>query len=130
MAKHKKKHSKKDDLSDDVLSSAALSIRKYRKVTDEIAKLSTGQKLVGGLLVLGAGYFYFNKLKEEGADALVPGLGLLLPPAKPRRRPAPDDEEPERPSEPEAPRKKHKGAKTGKAVGSFGRKPAASPDED
>jgi hypothetical protein len=58
MAKDKKKHSKKDDVSDDLLDIAALSIKKFRKVTKEISKLSTGQKIVGGLALAAAGLTY------------------------------------------------------------------------
>jgi hypothetical protein len=61
MAKGKKKHSKKDDVSDDLLDVAALSIKKFRKVTKEIGKLSTGQKIVGGLALAVAGLTYLAK---------------------------------------------------------------------
>jgi hypothetical protein len=61
MAKDKKKHSKKDDVSDDLLDVAALSIKKFRKVTKEIGKLSTGQKIVGGLALAAAGLTYLAK---------------------------------------------------------------------
>lgn len=58
MGKNKKKHSKKDDLSDNILDAAALAIKKFRKVTREIGRLSTGQKLVGGLALAAAGLTY------------------------------------------------------------------------
>jgi hypothetical protein len=61
MAKDKKKHSKKDDVSDDLLDMAAMSIKKFRKVTKEIGKLSTGQKIVGGLALAAAGLTYLAK---------------------------------------------------------------------
>jgi hypothetical protein len=61
MAKDKKKHSKKDDVSDDLLDMAALSIKKFRKVTKEIGKLSTGQKIVGSLALAAAGLTYLAK---------------------------------------------------------------------
>jgi hypothetical protein len=130
MAKHKKKHSKKDDVSDDILDAAALSIRKYRKVTNEIGKLSTGQKLVGGVMLLAAGYFYLDKVKsDEGDDSLFPGLSLLLPKsARPKADPEPETPE-AAPVKTAAPRKVHKNPKTGKGPGTFGRKPAASPDD-
>ncbi|MFD2721280.1 hypothetical protein ACFST9_21370 [Hymenobacter monticola] len=58
MAKDKKKKHKKDDVSEDILDVAALSIKKFRKVTKEIGKLSTGQKLVGGIALVAAGLTY------------------------------------------------------------------------
>ena len=132
MGKHKKKHSKNNDVSDDILSAAALSIRKYRKVTNEIAKLSTGQKLVGSLMLLGAGYFYLDKLKNDEPETLLPGLGFLLPQLAPgkagkaAKAPADDDDD----DAPVPVRKSSKHGKHAKSPGSFGRKPAASPDDD
>jgi hypothetical protein len=58
MAKDKKKKSKKDKASEDILDTAALSIKKFRKVTKQIGKLSTGQKLVGGIALAAAGLAY------------------------------------------------------------------------
>lgn len=77
MGKSKKKHSKKDDLSDDILDAAALSIRKFRKVSKEISKLSTGQKLVGGVALVAAGLTYLASRETSVADTLraIPGAG-------------------------------------------------------
>ena len=58
MPKAKKKHSKKGAASEDVLDLAHASLKKFRKVTREIGKLSTGQKLVGGLALAAAGLAY------------------------------------------------------------------------
>ncbi|UOQ98935.1 hypothetical protein MUN81_05445 [Hymenobacter sp. 5317J-9] len=68
MAKNKKKKHKKDDASEDILDVAALSIRKFRKVTKEIGRLSTGQKLVGGIALVAAGLAYLASQEEEGAS--------------------------------------------------------------
>ncbi|MGI4870527.1 MAG: hypothetical protein ACRYFX_05035 [Janthinobacterium lividum] len=65
MAKDKKKHSKSDDLSANLLDMAAQSVKKFRKVTKQISKLSTGQKLVGGVALLAAGLTY---LSRQAAD--------------------------------------------------------------
>jgi len=65
MGKHKKKKSKKTDVSDDMLDTAALSIKKFRKVTNQLAKLSTGQKLAGGLALLVAGLIYLDQRKGD-----------------------------------------------------------------
>ena len=67
MAKDKKKHSKKDKVSAGILDAATLSVRKFRKVTKEIGKLSTGQKLVGGAALLAAGLTYLAKKQPRPA---------------------------------------------------------------
>ena len=70
MPKDKKKHSKKkDELSDDLLDMAALSLKKFRKVSKQIGKLSTGQKLVGGVALLAAGLTYLAKQQAEAPAA-------------------------------------------------------------
>lgn len=120
MAKHKKKHSKKDTVSDDLLGATALSIRKFRKVTNEIARLSTGQKLVGGLALLLGGYLYFDKFQgssnEPGAKGPRLPARLGLPAA-----PAPHQADEAVALRPVAPGKSRKSAKSGKAT----HKPAA-----
>jgi hypothetical protein len=58
MAKDKKKHSKKDKASENILDAAALSIKKFRKVTKQVGKLSAGQKVVGGIALAAAGLVY------------------------------------------------------------------------
>jgi hypothetical protein len=67
MAKDKKKHSKKDKLSKDILDVATVSVKKFRKVTREISKLSMGQKVVGGVALLAVGLTYLAK-SEAGGD--------------------------------------------------------------
>ena len=93
MAKDKKKHSKKNDLSDDLLDTVALSIKKFRKVTKEIAKLSTGQKLVGGLAIAAAGLAYLATRETDdapaGSDAKAPPDEAEAPVAPKRQRKAP-----------------------------------------
>jgi hypothetical protein len=71
MGKHKKDKKKKskqiqDALPEDVLDAAVVSIKKFRKITNEIAKLSLGQKLVGGLVLTAAGLIYLDQRK--GSD--------------------------------------------------------------
>ena len=61
MGKGKKKHSKKDELTEDILDIAALSVKKFRKVTREIGKLSVGQKVAGSMALLAAGLTYLAK---------------------------------------------------------------------
>jgi len=65
MGKDKKKGSKKDKTLGDVLDLAHASVKKFRKVTKEIAKLSPGQKLVGGLALAAAGLVYLASQQES-----------------------------------------------------------------
>ena len=69
MGKDKKKHSKKDKASDNMLEAAAQSLKKFRKVTKEISKLSTGQKLVGGLALAAAGLAYLATRETDESPA-------------------------------------------------------------
>lgn len=72
MAKDKKKHSKKDKASEDIMDVAALSLRKFRKVSKQLSKLSTGQKVVGGLALAAAGLVYLAARETDnppGDDA-------------------------------------------------------------
>ena len=69
MGKDKKKHSKKDQTSGDLLEATAQSLKKFRKVTREISKLSTGQKLVGGLAIAAAGLAYLATRETDAASA-------------------------------------------------------------
>ncbi|WP_426062173.1 hypothetical protein [Hymenobacter sp. B1770] len=66
--KKKKKHSLKEEVSEDLLDAAALSVRKFRKVTKEVQKLSTGQKIVGGIALLAAGLTYLAKMEFDSDD--------------------------------------------------------------
>jgi len=91
MGKDKKKHSKKDKVSDDLLDVAAVSLKKFRKVTKEISKLSTGQKLVGGIALAAAGLAYLAAQETDESSA---------------KDPAPDDDAPA--SEAPAPRRTRK----------------------
>jgi hypothetical protein len=126
----KKKHSKHDTVSDDVFDMAASSIKKFRKVTNEIAKLSTGQKLVGGLALLAGGLIYWNKMKDEWADGSHNGFNFQLPKLAAATEPAaPEPEAPPAAEEKPHHRKHHKGTKTSKARSVTARKPAASPDD-
>jgi len=68
MAKSKKKHSKKDKVSENILDMAALSVKKFRKATREIGKLSTGQKVVGGLALVAVGLTYLAQQRAEPAE--------------------------------------------------------------
>ncbi|MDO7844885.1 hypothetical protein Q5H92_00840 [Hymenobacter sp. M29] len=72
MAKDKNKKHKKDDVSGDILDVAALSIKKFRKVTKEIGKLSTGQKLVGGIALVAAGLAYLAAQDTPEAPDAAP----------------------------------------------------------
>ena len=125
MAKHKKKHSKKDAVSEGLLDATALSIRKFRKVTTEIGKLSLGQKLVGSAALLLAGYIYLDKFRDEEQESPLAVLGRLTGHAKAEPEEAPKAALPALPAPPHKSRKSPKPSKTH----GMGRKPAASPDE-
>jgi len=87
MPKDKKKHAKKDELSDDILDVAHVSLKKFRKVTKEIGKLSTGQKLVGGIALLAAGLTYLAKQQADETPASDAGTSAaLLEPGHKRKK--------------------------------------------
>ena len=69
MAKDKKKDSKKEQVAEDLLDVARTSLKKFRKVTREISRLSTGQKLVGGLALAAAGLAYLATLDSDATPA-------------------------------------------------------------
>ena len=87
MGKGKKKKSKKDQPSEDLLVGAALSIKKFRQVTKQITKLSTGQKVVGGIALLAAGLTYWatqspsSSAEESPSAGSGPGAPQLALPA-------------------------------------------------
>ena len=100
MSKKKTKGSKKDKASGDLLDTATGELKKLRRFAKQVKKLSTTQKIVGGLAVLAAGYALItNRSADEGpAEALAlneptPAPAALstpnpMPPApasKPRR---------------------------------------------
>ena len=86
MGEKKKKHSKKDAPSADVLGGAHLALKRFRKVTKQVSKLSTGQKIVGGLAVAAAGLAY---LASQNTAALATDASATpadaAPPAAARR---------------------------------------------
>ena len=79
MAKDKKKDSKKDPVAENLLDVARTSLKKFRKVTREISKLSTGQKLVGGLALAAAGLAYLATLDSDATPA--PPAPAATPPS-------------------------------------------------
>jgi hypothetical protein len=133
MGKRKKKNSKDNGFSDDIIDGAALSIKRFRKVTNEIAKLSTGQKLVGSLALLAAGYLYYDKLKREGGQITYHGFTIPLPQLAAAKEAATTEEidaEVVSPPHGASAHKGHKSPKAAKPRPDFGRKPAASPDDE
>lgn len=110
MGKGKKKHSKKDDVADDILDVAAVSVRKFRKVTKEIHKLSTGQKIVGGLALLAAGLTYMAKQNLDADHPAASGSAdtAQLASAQPDESEAEAKPSPPRKSR-KAPKAKHEG---------------------
>ncbi|QKG58031.1 hypothetical protein GKZ68_16230 [Hymenobacter sp. BRD128] len=97
MPKDKKKHAKKkDELSGDILDMANLSLKKFRKVTKQIGKLSTGQKVVGGLALLAAGLTYLAQQQTDapatGDDDAATSAVDLSAPRKRKKAASPDGE--------------------------------------
>ena len=95
MPKDHKKHSKKDAASEDILDLAHASLKKFRKVTREISKLSPGQKLVGGLALAAAGPTYLAT-RDSSDEATPPAADpprtttaevRSVPAAPPRKHP-------------------------------------------
>ncbi|MCC2547376.1 hypothetical protein LJY25_13050 [Hymenobacter sp. BT175] len=131
MGKHKKKHSKKEELEDDLLDAAVVTIRKFRQISKEISKLSAGQKLFGGLGLLAAGYLYLTKFQDaDGGKSAFQMPNLSLPKlleAKNEKEPEEAEAEEAAPAAPA--RKSRKSPKSGKSHGSAGKRPAASPDD-
>lgn len=103
MGKDKKKHSKKgkDELSDDILDVAAMSVKKFRKVTKEISRLSTGQKVVGGVALAAAGLVYLAANRQGGPE--TPIVSKLLALANRKEEPTGAVEAEEVAAEPAAP---------------------------
>lgn len=113
MGKNKKKHSKKDGLSDNILDVAALSLKKFRKVTKEIGRLSTGQKLVGGAALLAAGLAYLASQADAAPAGAAPdGVGARPEASKPAAALGTDDL-PDPRKLPKAARKSRKEPRTG-----------------
>lgn len=134
MAKHKKKQSKKDSVADNFLDVTAVSIKKYRKMTNELAKLSTKQKLVGGLALLTAGFFYFTKTKSDNSQgALLSELKSLfpnlLPDTTPQTPPSVPTQNQDKEEHAVASHKSSKATKQGRGTGTFGKKSAVSPHD-
>lgn len=77
MAKKKKKGAGSGVDSDGLLDMAALAIKRFRRVTKEIGKLNTGQKLVGGLALLAAGLTYLARQDDSAPPTDKNALAAL-----------------------------------------------------
>lgn len=143
MAKHKKKHSKKKDkvkdkvakaVPGDLLDAAALSVRKFRKVTNEIAKLSLGQKLAGSVALLAAGLMYLDQRKGSADEKPRHPPKFEWPrlaeaqETSATEEPAAEDAATDVEAPPATRGKNHKSPKAGKVHGSGRRKPLATDD--
>jgi hypothetical protein len=105
MSKSKNKGSKKRKNTSDLLEAATVGLKQYRRFAKQVKKLSTTQKVVGGLAFLAAGFAYLTTTSEERTEpAPDPAAALKqpeLPPdegqrpgppagsAKPKRRKTP-----------------------------------------
>jgi hypothetical protein len=61
MSKNKNKGFKKEKPSGDFLISATMELRRFRRFAKQVKKLSTAQKVVGGLALLVGGYALLTK---------------------------------------------------------------------
>lgn len=112
----KKKQGKKSRKADGLLDDAAKSLKKFRKVTRHVGRLSTGQKLVGGIALVAAGLTYWAKKQatEAAATAALPGAQAAeahlatLTEAAPAPAPSLDWAAPEEAAAPARPRKPRK----------------------
>jgi hypothetical protein len=66
MSKANKKQLKKRAFAPELLGQAAHSLRKFRRVTKQVSRLSTAQKLLGGLALVAASVAY---LRTRAAEA-------------------------------------------------------------
>ena len=73
MAKDKKNHSKRGKKPNSLLDAAAKSLKKFRRVARHVTKLSTGQKVVGGLALVAAGVTYLVS-KQTDADSTAAAM--------------------------------------------------------
>lgn len=101
--KDKKKSAKKgkDQQTGSALDTAFQALRKFRKTTRSVGKLTTGQKVVGGVALLAVGLTYLARKHAEdeaankarpGAEAAEAALASLAEPPKPRALAAPTAE--------------------------------------
>ena len=80
MSKNKPKDSKKNKASGDLLDSATLGLQQFRRFAKQVQKLSTTQKIVGGLAVLAAGYALITNSSPVEAPAATAALDEPTPP--------------------------------------------------
>ena len=85
ISKNKPKGSKKSKASDDLLDAATVGLQNFRRFAKQVNKLSTTQRVVGGLAVLAAGYALITNTSPNEAPALDEPAPMpeALPTAKP-----------------------------------------------
>lgn len=81
---------KKNKASGDLIATATLKLKKLRRFAKQFKKLSTTQKIVGGLAVLTAGYALITNNSPTEATTEVAALDgpLPLPEAPPTASPS------------------------------------------
>ena len=80
MSKNKPKSSKKNKPSGDLLDSATVGLKKFRRFAKQVKKLSTTQKIVGGLAVLAAGYALVTNTSPAEGPTETAALDEPAPP--------------------------------------------------
>ena len=87
MSKNKNKGFKQEKSSTDLFDSATVELKRFRRFAKQVNRLSTTQKVVGGLALLAAGYAFFSTTALGGGAGKAPASDepdtpdALAPPA-------------------------------------------------
>lgn len=79
MSKSKNKGAKKEKPSGDLLDSATVGLKKFRRFAKLVKKLSTTQKVLGSLALLAAGYALITKSSPDEAPTEAPAAEEPVP---------------------------------------------------
>ena len=89
MSKNKNKGFKQEKSSTDLFDSATVELKRFRRFAKQVNRLSTTQKVVGGLALLAAGYAFFSTAALGGGAGKAPASDepdtpdTLAPPTAP-----------------------------------------------
>ena len=72
MSKNKNKGSKKNKPSPELLDTATVELKRFRRFAKQVRKLSTAQKVVGSLGLLAAGYAFLATRTPNAAPTVAP----------------------------------------------------------
>lgn len=83
MSKNKNKGSKKNKGARDLLASATARLQQFRRLAKQAQKLSTPQKVMGGLGLLVAGYAFLTRRTPVKSPTQAPASGEPAPDTAP-----------------------------------------------